>query len=197
MRVRSTTKHHISPFFTANPNEPKFCFGGDTGLSGFTVLPASWRDLGALHHLEHLCFEDDAWPLIDLVVVLTMPGVLRIKAVAEGKMAGFVSGDPRQSDGMGWITTLGVLPEFRRQGIAEALLQACEQGLHLPVLRLCVRQSNHSAIQLYIKHGYHQVDIWKKYYNGQENALVLEKRPTPGKNNRQPADKTTISLPGH
>jgi len=61
------------------------------------------------------------------MAVLTFPDVIRLKAVVDGKMVGFIAGDPRRSEGMAWIATLGVLPEYRRQGIARQLLLACEK----------------------------------------------------------------------
>ena len=45
-----------------------------------TIQPATWRDLNSLRHLERLCFPKDAWPLLDLVGVLTLPNVVRLKA---------------------------------------------------------------------------------------------------------------------
>jgi hypothetical protein len=35
------------------------------------IQTASLRDLSALRRLEHACFEKDAWPLLDLIAVLT------------------------------------------------------------------------------------------------------------------------------
>ncbi len=112
----------------------------------------------------------------DLIGVLVLPGLVRLKAVAQAEMVGFVGGDPHPAEGVGWIATLGVLPAYRRQGIASALLQACEQGLGLPALRLSVRRSNQAALALYYDHGYHLVDVWAGYYHDKEDALVLEKR---------------------
>lgn len=141
--------------------------------SDFALLPASWRDLNALRAFEREVFPDDSWPLIDLIAVLTWPGVVRLKAVAAGALVGFASGDIRE--GVAWVTTIGVLPAFRRRGIAEALLEACERQMGNPRVRLCVRRSNLSAIRLYEKWGYRQVDTWRHYYNGGEDALVMEK----------------------
>ncbi len=50
----------------------------DTGVA---IEPATLRDLGALRHLEQVCFPKDAWPLLDLIGVLTFRGVMRLKAV--------------------------------------------------------------------------------------------------------------------
>jgi len=55
-------------------------------------------------------------------------------------MAGFIGGDYHKSEGIGWITTIGVRPEYRRRGIARALMVACEQIMNIPSIRLSVRR---------------------------------------------------------
>ncbi len=144
--------------------------------SPIQIIRANWQDLNDLRRLEEICFTDDAWPLWDLIAVLTLPKIVRLKAVVHGKMVGFIAGDPQPRERLGWISTLGVLPEFRRKGIAELLLANCETELDLPRIRLSVRRSNEPAIHLYKKTGYQMVDAWRKYYNDGEDALVLEKR---------------------
>lgn len=172
----------------------------------YKIEPATWRDIGALRHLEQVCFPQDAWPLWDLVGVLTLPNVVRFKAVVDdpdrdgdrdrGLMVGFIAGEMRRSDDAAWIATVGVLPEYRRRGIGHALiniterelfraereLSRSEHGLH-PVsinpkvsIRLSVRISNLEAIQLYERIGYQRINIWQGYYEGGEDALIMEKR---------------------
>jgi len=139
------------------------------------ILPASLFDLSALQQIERVCFTDDRWPLLDLMAVLTFPDVIRLKAVADGRMVGFIAGDKRDSQGLSWIATIAVLPQFRKQGIGRALLQACESKLTTPRVRLCVRVNNASAIQLYEQAGYQRVDMWHHYYKDRADALVMEK----------------------
>lgn len=139
------------------------------------IQTASLRDLGALRRLEHVCFEKDAWPLLDLIAVLTWPEVIRLKAVEDGEMIGFIAGDPRSSQRTSWIVTIGVDPRYRRRGIGRELLRACEQRTRLPRMKLTVRMSNQPAISLYETEGYRYVDIWKRYYNDGEDGLVMEK----------------------
>lgn len=141
----------------------------------FAIEPASLRDLGELRRLEKECFDQDSWPLIDLMGVLSLPGIVRFKAVVEDRMVGFIAGEPHPAEGIGWITTLGVLPPYRRRGIARALLAACEARIGMPRVRLSVRRSNLPAILLYEGNGYRQVEVWERYYSGGEDALVLEK----------------------
>lgn len=146
-------------------------------LSNIHVIiePASLRDLGALRALERICFPKDAWPLIDLISVLSFPGVVRLKATRDHQMVGFVAGDIRRAEGIAWIATIAVLPEFQGQGIGAALLTACEAQIPLNRIRLCVRPSNQGAIRLYERFGYVSVGEWTKYYQDNESALVMEK----------------------
>ncbi len=50
-------------------------------------------------------------------------------------MIGFVAGDPRRSEGAGWIATIAVDPRYRRRGFGRMLLQACEERTTLPRMR--------------------------------------------------------------
>jgi ribosomal protein S18 acetylase RimI-like enzyme len=141
------------------------------------IQPASIRDLGAVRRLENVCFEKDAWSLFDLIAVLTWPEVIRLKAVEDGHMVGFVAGDPRPSQALAWIATIGVDPGYQRRGIGRALLRACEAQIKLPRVRLTVRLSNTGAIALYEQEGYRTCDVWKEYYSDGEDGLVMEKIP--------------------
>ena len=144
------------------------------------ILPANLRDLPALRDLEQICFGRDAWPLLDLIAVLSSPGIIRLKSVLDGKMIGFVGGDTHRNEGIGWITTICVRPEYQRRGIGSALLAECERQMGQPSVRLSVRISNLTALHLYLQKGYRKVDLWKNYYEDREDALVLEKFMLPG-----------------
>jgi ribosomal-protein-alanine N-acetyltransferase len=143
--------------------------------AGVAIELTTLRDLGALRHLEQVCFPTDAWPLLDLVSVLTFGGVIRLKAVRNKQMIGFIAGDVKRMESIAWIATLAVLPEYRGRGIGTALLQACEAQIPVNRIRLCVRPSNEVAIRLYEKFGYTKVGEWTKYYTDGESALVMEK----------------------
>ena len=70
-------------------------------------------------------------------------------------------------------------PDFRRRGIAEALvneLVARLKSRESRSLTLEVRASNLSAITLYEKLGFSQIGRRKNYYrNPREDALILRK----------------------
>jgi N-alpha-acetyltransferase 10/11 len=142
----------------------------------YTIEQATWHDLNALRHVEKICFPKDAWPLFDLIGILTFPNIVRLKAVADGQMVGFVAGEIKHSERLAWIATIGVLPEFRGRGLGSALLRACEEKLDVPVVRLVVRASNATAIRLYERFGYAMLGRWRKYYSDGEDGTVMEKR---------------------
>jgi len=142
------------------------------------IETAGLNDLGGMRTIEQVCFPQDAWPLLELIAALSLPGLVKLKAVVEDKMVGFVGGAVKKHKGEGWITTLGVLPGFRRLGIANALLDKCEKALGLPVVKLSVRRSNLGAQTLYFERGYTRTEVWEHYYEGGEDAFVLEKRLT-------------------
>jgi ribosomal-protein-alanine N-acetyltransferase len=139
----------------------------DTGVA---IELASLRDLGALRHIEQICFSKDAWPLLDLI------GVVRLMAVRDQQMVGFIAGDVRRMEGVAWIATVAVLPEYRGRGIGAALLQTCEAQIPVNKIRLCVRPSNDVAIRLYERFRYIKVGEWTRYYQDGESALVMEKQ---------------------
>jgi len=139
------------------------------------ILPASLLDLNALRKLSQACFGSDAWSLFDQISVLTFANVIRLKAVQDNNMLGFIAGDMNHRNGQAWISILAVDPAYQRRGVGTALLRACEEQMKSPFLRLTVRISNQSAIALYEKEGYRSMDIWKNYYSDGEDGLVMMK----------------------
>jgi ribosomal-protein-alanine N-acetyltransferase len=147
----------------------------DKNAAPCQIGTATWRDIKGLRQLEKECFPIDAWPLIDLISVLSFPNVVRLKAVLDDQIVGFIAGDLRPSQDLAWIATIGVLPGYQRQGIASLLLDECEGRLDVSRIRLSVRQGNIPAIRLYESFGYQLIDKWVKYYQDGADALVFEK----------------------
>lgn len=96
----------------------------------------------------------------------------------ENRLIGYVS--VYESQGEGYINNVAVLPEFRRQGIAKALL--CELNhyalnAHFDFLSLEVRESNMAAISLYTAFGFKCEGRRKNYYSSPtEDAIILTRR---------------------
>jgi len=75
------------------------------------------------------------------------------------------------------ITNVSVLPDLRRQGIAEFMFYNLVESMNKRDVRyyyLEVRASNQAALKLYQKLGFEQVGIRKDYYhNPTEDAIVM------------------------
>ncbi len=125
--------------------------------------------------MEKLCFGEDAWPWIDILAALVIPDTVRLVVEGEDELAGFVIGDRRRRQNLGWIASIAVHPDYRRKGFGTRLLHACEHELDSARVRLSLRRSNEPALRLYRREGYERVNIWPKYYRNGEDAIVMEK----------------------
>ena len=75
------------------------------------------------------------------------------------------------------VTTIAVLPEFRRKHIAECLLKTiiddCYKNM-VKFITLEVRVGNAPAISLYEKYGFKSLGVRKGYYqDNNEDALIM------------------------
>jgi ribosomal protein S18 acetylase RimI-like enzyme len=143
------------------------------------ISPARLRDLNALKKLEKVVFKEDAWPVIDLLTILLFPGGFQLKAETENTLVGFIAVEENFFETTAWVSTVGVLPEYRNQGIGHSLMTAVEKLVSHPTIHLCVRKSNKGAIHLYEALGYQQKEIRPKYYADGEDALVMVKKLKP------------------
>lgn len=144
-------------------------------VNNLVINQATIRDLSSLRDLEEIAFPIDRWPLLELIGVLTLPNIIRLKAEADNQFVGFIAGDVRTKKKEAWITTIAVLPQFRRAGVATRLLQECEKRMDVQKILLSVRKGNLEALSLYKRNGYIQENIWRNYYLDGEDAIVLQK----------------------
>ena len=140
-----------------------------------SISPATLRDLRQALRLERACFSKDAWPILDVISALVWPGGVRLKAAVEGRLIGMAIAETAWTDGISMISTIGVDPEFRRQGVGSALLVRCESLLPGKKIRLTVRADNQPAIRLYERFGYTYLSRLLNYYRDGQAGLVMEK----------------------
>lgn len=126
--------------------------------------------------LEKRCFPDP-WSERSITSELSNQLALWLVAEDNGVVAGYIGSQtvPDESDMM----NVAVHPDYRRRGIAEALVNTLCDALKKRgsvSLTLEVRASNEPAKALYEKLGFEQVGRRPNYYrNPKEDALILKK----------------------
>lgn len=143
--------------------------------NSYKLLPTGLFDINSIREVERLSFPMDAWPLIEMIGMLSLPSIERWKAMDKEKLVGFIAADIRRRQNLAWIATIAVHPDYRGRGIGAALMKKVESLVDMPRMRLSVRASNRVAQALYQGRGYEQIDVWPKYYQGGEDAIVMEK----------------------
>jgi ribosomal protein S18 acetylase RimI-like enzyme len=141
----------------------------------FAVTEASLLDLFSIWRLQRACFPKDSYDLLTLFNMAVSPKMIRLKAIVNGQVIGFVGGERSGEDHSGWIVTLGVHPRYVGRGIGTALLLWAEKALNTRRVKLTVRRSNARAIALYERCGYKWTNTYRRYYHDGEDGLVMEK----------------------
>ena len=126
--------------------------------------------------LEKLCFHDP-WSENSITSELDNKLSCWLVALDKDQVVGYVGSQTvlGETDMM----NIAIHPDYRKQGIASALINALietlkERGSHS--LMLEVRSSNEPAKSLYFKIGFESVGIRRNYYrNPKEDALILRK----------------------
>ena len=129
--------------------------------------------------LEKLCFSDP-WSETSVAGELNNPLSLWLVAVDADCVAGYVGSQSVMGETD--MMNIAVAPNYRRRGVAEALIaelvkQLRENGNYC--LTLEVRASNHTAIMLYGSRGFRSVGRRKNYYeHPKEDAIIMTREFT-------------------
>ena len=138
------------------------------------------EDVPQIAAIEQLCFSA---PWNENMIIASWESRLSCWLVAEidGRIAGYVGSEAVLDSAD--MMNIAVAPEYRKRGIAEALIKALVEYLQkkdILFLLLEVRVSNVPAIALYNKLGFEQVGRRPRYYtNPREDALILRKELKP------------------
>lgn len=140
------------------------------------ILPMNLSHVAQIAEMEKICFSDP-WSEKSIASELENALSLWLVCEQEDRVVGYIGSQsvPPESDMM----NLAVLPEVRKQGVAQALVAELIRILHsqgIESLTLEVRVSNAPAIALYTKLGFEIIGKRPRYYvNPKEDALIMRK----------------------
>lgn len=140
----------------------------------FEIKRLSEENSAAVAEIEKLCFSTP-WSEATVASEIKSGFSDFFGAFSEEKLAGYIGG--RTIAGETEVFNVAVSPEFRRKGIAKALIEKFVETVRekeTQVIFLEVRASNLPAIALYEKNGFVFCGIRKDYYSDpKENALLM------------------------
>jgi ribosomal-protein-alanine N-acetyltransferase len=79
----------------------------------------------------------------------------------------------------GHVVSIAVLPQYRRKGVAQAVITRALEGMQYYKAKQCfleVRVTNEAGVSLYKKLGFEVTRTINGYYSDGENAYVMTKR---------------------
>jgi ribosomal-protein-alanine N-acetyltransferase len=141
------------------------------------IEPMSLANVEAVEAIERECFSHP-WSLDSLAEELSNPlAVFRVVSV-DGKIAGYVGMHHILDEG--YVTNIAVRAEFRRRGLASALMRyliAYAQDMDMRMVTLEVRASNAGAIALYEGFKFEEAGFRRGFYTSPtEDALIMTRK---------------------
>ena len=128
--------------------------------------------LDGIYLVERACF-DNAWTMPMLSEELNNPLSVFVTENRNRRIVGFALGRVVADEGE--VYRIGVLPEYRRLGIAKELLGRLLEGMSERGAGVCfleVRSRNTSAISLYERSGFRRISVRRGYY-GDDDAVIM------------------------
>ena len=140
----------------------------------YRIIDIEEKHVAQIKELEKKCF---SVPWTDEQLRAQLPDKMHVFIIAESeeRVLGYVGMMYVLDEG--YISNVAVDPEFRRMGIADALITELLNragALELSFVTLEVRESNAPARALYKKHSFSDVGMRKNYYSfPTENAILM------------------------
>ena len=142
------------------------------------IRRADTGDIDRIAEMEKLCFPEDPWSREMVAGEFSGVNPTRYYAAEEdGQLIAYAGVWLIPPEG--YITNVAVHPDWRRRGIASAVLQTMiaeclSEGIE--DITLEVRVSNAPGIALYKTLGFTEAGVRRKYYTDGEDALIMWRR---------------------
>jgi ribosomal-protein-alanine N-acetyltransferase len=137
---------------------------------------ANEGDLNGISLVEDNSFSEPYPPHLIAKLLRDYPGSFFVAEHPPGTIVGYCVAAERGKSAH--LISIGVLREYRRRGVATALIQRLLTTLNSQVkeLRLEVKQGNREAITLYEALGFKQVESVENYYEDGSTAVKMLRR---------------------
>ena len=142
------------------------------------IVPFSLRHLDRILQIERASFGRDAWPRKLFLEYYDDCRKLFFVGKSSRRIAGYIIGciegsvDGREAE----IASLAVHPDYRRQGLAAALITRLLLELRASGVRrveLMVRVGNTAGEQLYRSFGFRRLRIVARYYEDGGDGILM------------------------
>lgn len=148
----------------------------DGFFSNIQIIPIELRHISEIARLEDLCFSEP-WSEEGILEAYRL-GTKFFVAEKSKQLMGYIGVKAVIDEG--YITNVAVYPQYRRMGVAAALLNKVfgyAKEKRLSFVSLEVRASNTAAVSLYEKTGFKEEGRRKDFYRlPREDALIMTKR---------------------
>ena len=147
-------------------------------MTGSTPRAMRWWDIAAVMLIEERVFPTTAWTPAQFWSELAQDD--REYLVVESSERLVAYGGVMLRRPTADIQTLAVDPDFRRRGIARALLRSLigsAERAQCTEMLLEVRADNPEAVALYRSEGFEPIARRTGYYGPGQDALVMRRRP--------------------
>ncbi len=157
-------------------------------MSDYIIREFKPEDLDAVININRMCLPENYPAYFFMQHYVNYPESFLV-AESNGKVVGYVMCRVEygrlkigglEVGRRGHIISIAVMPEMRRRGIGQALMEkainALKERYKVNECYLEVRVSNVPAIRLYQKLGFSIVDRIKKYYLDGEDAYLMARR---------------------
>ena len=148
----------------------------DTGILTVKIKPMEKSDVDSVVLIEEKAYGQHHWSKDSFMSELSNELAKYFSAFNEnGELIGYAGCWQILEEAH--ITTIAVLPQYRRKSLGEALLvtllEQCYRDM-IKYITLEVRVSNTAAITLYEKYGFKSLGVRKGYYqDNNEDALIM------------------------
>lgn len=133
---------------------------------------ATKKNIKDIAKIEQVCFSTP-WSEKSIEESLNNSCSRFYVAYVDGEPAGYMG--VQIFSGEGYVTNVATMPDYRRKGIAKALINEVLKN-DMDFLTLEVRESNSPAIRLYESFGFETVGRRPRFYqNPTEDAILMTK----------------------